>query len=207
MISSACRRTRLESTKQPIGANPTMAYVVLALLLVAAIQAAAIVALLVQRSRRARAERALRESEERFRLMVDRSPAMMWTAGRTRRRSTTSTAPARSSRGCRWRSCARNGWLDAVHPEDLDPALGIYVSAFEARTAIRRGVPAAQSRRRLPMAAGHRAFRGMGRTAALRATSAATSTSPNAGMPKTGFARAGPLSRPAIERSSTWPAG
>ncbi len=50
------------------------------LLIVVAIQAAAIVALLIQRTRHVRAGRALRESEARFRLMADRAPVMIWTA-------------------------------------------------------------------------------------------------------------------------------
>ena len=46
------------------------------LLIVLAIQAAAIVALLIQRTRRARAERAMRESKERFRISAsERLPA------------------------------------------------------------------------------------------------------------------------------------
>ena len=46
------------------------------LLIVLAIQAATIVALLIQRTRRARAERAMRESKERFRISAsERLPA------------------------------------------------------------------------------------------------------------------------------------
>ena len=53
-----------------------MKYLIGALLIVAAVQAAAIVVLLVRK----RAERGLRESEERFRQFADRAPAMIWTA-------------------------------------------------------------------------------------------------------------------------------
>jgi len=55
-------------------------YLVGALLIVVAIQAAAIVALRVRAALRTRAERALRDTEERFRLMVDRAPVIIWSA-------------------------------------------------------------------------------------------------------------------------------
>ncbi|MET0214763.1 MAG: response regulator transcription factor, partial [Vicinamibacterales bacterium] len=57
-----------------------MTYVIGALVCAAVTQAAAIVALLLQRAQRHHAENALRESEERFRLMADRAPVMIWTA-------------------------------------------------------------------------------------------------------------------------------
>jgi len=55
-------------------------YVVGALLIVVAIQAVTLVVLLIRRNRHARAERALRESDERFRRVIDRAPVMIWTA-------------------------------------------------------------------------------------------------------------------------------
>jgi PAS domain S-box-containing protein len=113
-----------------------MAYAVLALALVAAIQAAAVVALLVQRSRRARAERALRESEERLRLVLDRSPAMLWTI----QPDTTPTLDyinqtCAEFTGLPLPKLREEGWLDVVHPADLDDLVGAYARAFEARTA------------------------------------------------------------------------
>ena len=109
-----------------------MTYVIGALLIVVAIQAAAIAALLIRGARRARAERALRESEEQFRVLADRAPAMMWTA---RPDSTLDYI----NRGCAEftglpiEKLRDNGWMDALHPEDLDPAVPTYVSAVEAR--------------------------------------------------------------------------
>ena len=178
-----------------------------ALVIVVAIQAAAIVALLVQRTRRARAERALRESEERFRLVMDRSPAMMWTV-----RPDTPTLDYLN------RTCAEFTGL----PIEKLRERGLVGRRPSGRPGPRhrhlrcgvRGAHAASSWSTVcaePTAPTDgcwpRAFRSMDRTAASRATSAATSTSPNARMPKTGFARAGPPSRSAIGRSSTWPAG
>jgi PAS domain S-box-containing protein len=112
-----------------------MAHFVVALLLVAAIQAATIVALLVQRSRRARAERALRESEEQLRLVVDRSPAMLWSV-----RPDALPALDYINRTCSeftglpLEKLREEGWLDFVHPDDLDHVNGSFARALEART-------------------------------------------------------------------------
>ncbi len=109
-----------------------MTYVVGALLVVVGIQAAAIVTLLVARARRTRAERALRESEERFRLMMDGAPVMIWTA----RPDATLDYLNRTCvefTGLPIEKLRDKGWLDAVHPEDLDRCAGIYIPAIEAR--------------------------------------------------------------------------
>ena len=82
--------------------------------------------------RRARAERVLRASEERWRLMLDRAPVMMWTA----RPDTTLDYLNRTIAeftGHPLEQLAGNGWLDSVHPEDLDRCLATYMPAFEAR--------------------------------------------------------------------------
>ena len=109
-----------------------MTYVVGALLIVVAIQAATLVALLIRGKRHARAERALRESEERFRLIADSAPVMIWTA----RVDTTLDYLNRNCiefTGLPLEKLRDEGWLDAVHPEDRDYCAGIYVPAFEAR--------------------------------------------------------------------------
>jgi PAS domain S-box-containing protein len=107
-------------------------YVIGALLIVVAVQAAAIVALLIRKARRGHAERALRESEERVRLVVDRAPVMIYTA-----RPDTTLDYLNSTcvkfLGLPIEKLRDNGWMDTAHPEDLDPALRIYYSAVEAR--------------------------------------------------------------------------
>ena len=109
-----------------------MTFTVGALMIAIAILAAAVVALLVQRTRRHGAERALRESEERFRLMADRAPVMMWTA----RPDTTLdflNATCVEFTGLRLEQLLEEGWLNAVHPADKDHCAGIYVPAVEAQ--------------------------------------------------------------------------
>jgi PAS domain S-box-containing protein len=97
------------------------------------ILAGAIVALSVLLARSARAHRALRESEERFRLVAERAPVMIWTA----RPDTTldylnSTCVKFTGRTLE--QLMNEGWLDCVHPEDVDRCLQTYGPAFEART-------------------------------------------------------------------------
>ena len=103
------------------------------LLIVVAIQAAAIVALLIRAARRTGAERVLRENEARFRLMADHAPVMIWTA----RPDTTLDYLNRTCvefTGLPIEKLRDEGWLEAVHPEDRARCVGIYAPAFEART-------------------------------------------------------------------------
>ncbi len=104
-----------------------------ALLALVGIQAAVITALLVQGSRRARAERALRVSEERLRLVMDRSPAMLWSI---RPDATPAldyiNGTCAEFTGLPLETLREAGWLDFVHPADLD-----HVNGSFARTSRR----------------------------------------------------------------------
>ena len=106
-------------------------YIVSALLLVG-LQSALIGTLLVQRARRARAEQELRESEERFRLMANGLPVMVWTA----RPDTTLDFVNDTIVTFTGSSAAKlldNGWLEHIHPDDVEPCRRIYVPAVETR--------------------------------------------------------------------------
>ena len=91
-----------------------------------------IVGTLVDVTEQRQAERALRESEDRFRTMADGAPVMMWTAG-------TDKLCTDFNRG--WllytgRSIEQelgNGWTEGIHPDDLQQCLRIYVEAFDKR--------------------------------------------------------------------------
>ena len=96
------------------------------------ILAGAIVVLVVLLTRSVRAGRVLRESEAQFRLITDRAPVMVWTA----RPDTTLdfvNATCVEFTGMAPEKLLNEGWLRAVHPEDVDHTAGIYVPAFEAR--------------------------------------------------------------------------
>ena len=86
-------------------------------------------------SERKRAETALRESEERFRMVADSAPVLIWMSG--------------TDKGMVWANKAwldhtgrpieaelGEGWLENVHPDDL-PALAACAEAFEARRPFR----------------------------------------------------------------------
>jgi len=90
------------------------------------------VGLIRERTERQRAVEALRESEERFRIMADSAPVLIWMSGRDKL--------------CTWfneqwlrfvgRSMAQelgNGWAENVHPEDLERCLQIYSRHFDSR--------------------------------------------------------------------------
>jgi PAS domain S-box-containing protein len=83
-------------------------------------------------SGRQEAERLLRESEERFRLIADSAPALIWMADPDRGRSFSSQVwleftgrGAVDELGC--------GWAAGVHPDDLERYFDVYNRAFEAR--------------------------------------------------------------------------
>jgi PAS domain S-box-containing protein len=92
----------------------------------------ALIAALRTDRRRQIAERELRESEERFRVMADTAPVLIWMSG--------------LDKGCTYfnkpwldftgRSLAQelgNGWVEGVHPDDYHHCLAQYVAAFDAR--------------------------------------------------------------------------
>ena len=102
-----------------------MTFVLAAVLGGFGILVAAVAGLLVQR-------RALREIVEQSRLRADQAPVLIWTA----RPDTTLdylNGFCEQLTGRPLEQLRENGWLDFVHPEDVDRCLRTYMPAFEAR--------------------------------------------------------------------------
>ncbi len=78
------------------------------------------------------AEQALRESEERFRVITDASPVMVWMAG-TDKLCYYFNKGWLDFVGRTLEQESGNGWAENLHPEDFDRCLQIYVSNFDAR--------------------------------------------------------------------------
>ena len=81
---------------------------------------------------RKRAEAELRESEERFRLMADTAPIMLWMSGVDKQ----CTFFNRGWLEFTGRTLVQElgaGWADSVHPDDLKRCLETYSEAFDAR--------------------------------------------------------------------------
>ncbi len=96
------------------------------------LQSALIATLLVQHARRARAERALRESEERFRLMANGAPVMVWTAAPDMKTDFFNSTVLEFT-GLPIEQLLGDGWLERIHADDLEQCVQAYVPAFEAR--------------------------------------------------------------------------
>jgi PAS domain S-box-containing protein len=78
------------------------------------------------------AERALMESEQRFRNMADAAPVMIWVSGPDKR-CTFFNKPWLDFRGRSMEQELGTGCLEGIHPDDQDRSLAIYHSAFGAR--------------------------------------------------------------------------
>jgi PAS domain S-box-containing protein len=79
---------------------------------------------------------ALRESEERFRVMADTAPVMIWRAG-TGGFCDFFNQPWLSFTGRTIEQELGNGWAEGVHPDDLERCLETYHDAFGTRRAFR----------------------------------------------------------------------
>jgi two-component system sensor histidine kinase UhpB len=99
------------------------------------LQGGCIVWLLRQRAERARTVSALRDSEERFRLMAERAPVIMWST----RPDTTLEYLNRTYEEFSGRQVTMptSRCLDIVHPDDLDHLMRTLNAAFETRTPFR----------------------------------------------------------------------
>jgi PAS domain S-box-containing protein len=100
------------------------------------VQVVLVIALLASLVKRRRAEQSLRVSEERFRLMSNAAPVMIWSAGPDKRCTNLNRAyldftgrPIEAELG--------DGWAEAVHPDDLRRCLDIYTQAFDRREPFR----------------------------------------------------------------------
>ncbi|MEG4004612.1 PAS domain S-box protein [Microcoleus sp. Pol11C1] len=81
---------------------------------------------------RKQAEATLRESEERFRLMADAAPVLIWMSG-TDKLCYYFNLPWLNFTGRTIEQERGNGWAEGVHPDDFERCLGTYVTAFDAR--------------------------------------------------------------------------
>jgi PAS domain S-box-containing protein len=75
----------------------------------------------------------LRESQERFRLMADHSPTLIWMS-RTDKLCTFFNRAWLNFTGRSMEQELGNGWVEGVHKDDLERCLGIYNAAFDSRT-------------------------------------------------------------------------
>ena len=78
------------------------------------------------------AEQALRESEQRFRIMADAAPVLMWISG-TDKLCTWFNKQWLEFVGRPMEQELGNGWTENVHPDDFQRCLETYVTAFDSR--------------------------------------------------------------------------
>jgi len=90
-----------------------------------------VIAVTADITRLKRAEAALRESEQRFRLVANTTPVMIWMAGVDKLRTYFNRTWLEFS-GCSLEEELGKGWVD-VHPQDLSQCLNTYTHAFDQR--------------------------------------------------------------------------
>jgi PAS domain S-box-containing protein len=89
-------------------------------------------ALAVLVEERKQQQAALRESEERFRLMADTAPTLVWMSG-IDKLCTFFNRGWLEFTGRTMEQELGNGWAAGVHPDDLERCLHIYTTTFDAR--------------------------------------------------------------------------
>ncbi|HVF90010.1 MAG TPA: PAS domain S-box protein, partial [Blastocatellia bacterium] len=81
---------------------------------------------------RKQAQRAMRESENRFHVLADTAPVLVWMSG-TDALSDFFNKPWLEYTGRAMEQELSNGWTEGLHPDDSERCLDLYLSSFEAR--------------------------------------------------------------------------
>jgi PAS domain S-box-containing protein len=81
---------------------------------------------------RKRADEMHRESEERFRMLADSAPVMIWVTG-TDSQCTFVNRQWLEFTGRTMEKEIGNGWSDGIHPSDFQPCVDYYLSSFNSR--------------------------------------------------------------------------
>lgn len=89
-------------------------------------------AIAINITRRKQAEDALAESEQRFQIMADYAPVLIWLSGKDSL-CTYFNKTWLEFTGSSLEAQVGEGWLNQIHPEDLTRFREVYLSAFEGR--------------------------------------------------------------------------
>ena len=89
-----------------------------------------VVSVIADVTNRKQAEQALRESEERFRLVANTAPVLIWMSG-TDKLCNYFNQPWLEFTGRPLEAELGNGWAEGVHPEDLKKCMDTYTHAFD----------------------------------------------------------------------------
>jgi len=83
---------------------------------------------------RERIENSLRESESRFREMADFAPVLIWMSGKNKRFTYVNKVWCDTT-GRSEAETIGNGWIDDIHPDDLENCLHTYAVSFDERVS------------------------------------------------------------------------
>jgi PAS domain S-box-containing protein len=92
--------------------------------------------MLVDITKQKQDQQALRESEERFRIIADTAPVMIWMAGPDKECTFFNKGWCEfTGRSIEWE--LKNGWLENMHPEDKTRWTGLFSQSFDQRLEFR----------------------------------------------------------------------